>query len=90
MARLPKLNPRELLVTVEEASTLLRCSRVVIFQLISKGKIQPGPKTGRRRTVTRVSVETFALSEPFRGPRGRQPRNRHAAWRPLTVKDIQI
>ncbi|MFT3843368.1 MAG: helix-turn-helix domain-containing protein [Myxococcaceae bacterium] len=63
-AKRPRLDPRELLLTIAEAATLLRCPRRTISALLRAGRLQRGPKTGQERTVTRASVEAYATSEP--------------------------
>jgi excisionase family DNA binding protein len=46
------------LVTVEEAATLLRIGRTTTYELVMSGKIQ-SVKVGRRRLVVRDGVGTY-------------------------------
>jgi len=47
-----------LLLTVEEAATLLRLGRTCTYQLVMGGRI-PSLKLGRRRLVVRSDLENF-------------------------------
>lgn len=47
-----------LLLTVEEAATLLRLGRTQTYELVMLGKIQ-SVKIGRRRLVVRDSLQNF-------------------------------
>jgi len=47
-----------LLLTVEEAASLLRLGRTRVYQLVMGGKIQ-SVKVGRRRLVVRQGLEEF-------------------------------
>jgi excisionase family DNA binding protein len=47
-----------LLLTVEEAASLLRLGRTRVYQLVMGGKIQ-SVKVGRRRLVVREGLEEF-------------------------------
>ena len=47
-----------LLLTVEEAATLLRLGRTHTYQLVMGGRI-PSLKLGRRRLVVRSGLENF-------------------------------
>jgi excisionase family DNA binding protein len=55
----PDIGPA-LLVTVEEAASLLRLGRTRCYQLVMAGHIQ-SVKVGRRRLVVRASLEEFII-----------------------------
>lgn len=76
-----------MLLTVDEAAAVLRCSRDRVFDLINAGEITAAPRTGRKRCVTKASVEAFALSGVKRGPRARRRAARE--WEPVTMGDLR-
>ena len=42
--------------TVSEAAVLLACSRSRVFELLREGRLEPAPKHGKRRLITRSSI----------------------------------
>ncbi|GAC1590861.1 MAG: hypothetical protein NVS3B25_09720 [Hymenobacter sp.] len=69
--------PSDLLLTVPEVCTVLRCSRATVFRLLDRGILQRGVNYGRSAVITRASVEaalTAPVHEEARKPPKRAPR----------------
>lgn len=62
-------------VPVEAAGELLGCKRTQVFALLATGKLVPAPRQGRRRMVTRASVDALlkVIAEAAKAPRQRKP-----------------
>lgn len=62
-------------VPVEVAGALLGCRRTQVFALLAIGKLTPAPRQGRRRMVTRASVDALLKvnAEATKAPRQRKP-----------------
>lgn len=80
----------ELRYTVDEAAQVLRCGRDKIFELIRTGELEPTVRDGRKRCVTRESVERRALeSARPSSPRGRRGARTPSAWEPVNLGDLR-
>lgn len=62
-------------VPVEAAGALLGCRRTQVFALLATGKLVSAPRQGRRRMVTRASVDALLKvnAEAAKAPRQRKP-----------------
>jgi excisionase family DNA binding protein len=77
-------------MTIEEAARELVCSRDHVFDLIRKGVLVPTVRDGRKRCVTRESVERRALETAAGAPRGPRRSRAPREWKPFTVRDLGI
>ncbi|MGC4116956.1 MAG: helix-turn-helix domain-containing protein [Myxococcales bacterium] len=57
---------KPLVVTVDEAATLLRCGRTHVFALIRDGVVRRARRIGRRTMVFRASVVAALEEDPVR------------------------